>query len=228
MEGNRLKQMSRRASRRGPSPAIVISIVALFIALSGTAYAATGGNFILGKANSATSVSSLSNTAGTALSLSSKAGTPPLSVNSTVQVPKLNASLLGGNPASSFVRGSGRLSSATSTLNNQSTGFLVGTYPDENFYLEGSCDPSGLGSGADILLYNSSSQSATGFELSSNANAFVGVASSSNTTVLTGFGGMMTMQIVSGARVMTFTAITSFTPGSPDVCTFTGQVLSNS
>jgi hypothetical protein len=93
MEGNRLKRMTRKAITRRHSPATVISIVAMFIALSGTAYAATGGTFILGKANSASAVSSLSNSAGTALRLSSKAGTPPLSVSSTVQVPNLNASL---------------------------------------------------------------------------------------------------------------------------------------
>jgi hypothetical protein len=37
MEGNRLKRVSRRALARRHSPATVISIVALFVALSGTA-----------------------------------------------------------------------------------------------------------------------------------------------------------------------------------------------
>ena len=228
MEGSRLKRSSRRAIAHVPSPATAISIVALFIALSGTAYAATGGNFILGKANSANSLSKLSNSAGTALSLSSKAGTPPLSVSNSVQVPKLNATFLGGNPASSFVQGSGRLASATSTLNNQSTGFLVGTYPDDAFYLEGSCDPSGLGSGQEILLYNDSSTSASLYELSSNGNGATGVAGGGGyAIVLNGYGGMLTMQVVSGARIMTFTATDNFNPGVPDVCSFTGQVLSN-
>ena len=35
------------------SPSFVISLAALFVALGGTAWAATGGNFILGKANTA-------------------------------------------------------------------------------------------------------------------------------------------------------------------------------
>jgi hypothetical protein len=227
MEGNGSKSASRRALARGFSPATVISIVALFIALSGTAYAATGGTFILGKANSASAVSSLTNTAGTALRLSSAAGTPPLSVNSSVQVPKLNASLLGGNPASSFVQGGGRVSSAVSTLNNQSTGFLVGTYPDEAFYLDASCDPGGLGTGAEILLYNSSTQSASGSALSTNGNPSFVLAGGSGASVLSGDQGMVTLQVVSGARIMTFTATVFFNPGFPDVCTFTGQVLSN-
>jgi hypothetical protein len=200
--------------------------VALFRALSGTAYAATGGTFFLGKANSASAVSSLTNTAGTALRLSSKAGTPPLAVSSTAQVPNLNASLLGGNSASSFVQGSGKVSSATTTLNNQSTGFLVGT-SDQAFYLQASCDPSGLGSGAASSLYNTSTQPATGYVLSNNIDFPFAVAGGGNEGVLAGFADM-TMQVVSGARVMTFTATEHWTPLTTDICTFTGQVLSNS
>jgi hypothetical protein len=92
---------------RRPSPAIVISVVSLFVALSGTAYAATGGTFVLGKANTAGAVTKLTNSNGTALSLSSKSGTAPLAVNSSTLVPKLNASLLGGLTAGQFVQGSG-------------------------------------------------------------------------------------------------------------------------
>jgi hypothetical protein len=43
-----------------PSPAMGVALIALFIALGGTTYAATGGNFILGKPNSATSQTALS------------------------------------------------------------------------------------------------------------------------------------------------------------------------
>jgi hypothetical protein len=42
-----------------PSPSLVISCLALFIALGSAGYAATGGNFILGNPNSATSQTSL-------------------------------------------------------------------------------------------------------------------------------------------------------------------------
>ena len=61
---------------RRPSPAPGIALVALFISLSGTAYAATGGDFLLGKSNSANAVTSLSNKKGTALSLTSKSSAP--------------------------------------------------------------------------------------------------------------------------------------------------------
>jgi hypothetical protein len=50
----------RRLSRRRPSPALVISLLALFVALGGTTYAASGDPFLLGNANTATSQTSLS------------------------------------------------------------------------------------------------------------------------------------------------------------------------
>jgi hypothetical protein len=93
---------------RRPSSAIVLSMVALFVSLSGTAYAATGGTFVLGAANTASAVTKLTNSSGTALSLTSKSGTPPLAVSSSTLVPKLNASLLGGLAAGQFVHGSGQ------------------------------------------------------------------------------------------------------------------------
>src|ERR1700729_1510092 len=88
---------------RRPSAATAIALVALFFSLSGVAYAATGGTFILGKANSAKAVTSLTNKQGTALSLSSDATDPPLSVSNSVQVPNLNASELDGQSSSAFL-----------------------------------------------------------------------------------------------------------------------------
>jgi hypothetical protein len=104
-----------------PSPATVISLAALVFAMSGTAYAATGGNFILGKANTATSVTSLANHKGTALSLSSASTAPPLKVSNSVQVPNLNASELGGQPASAYMTGTGQIAFDTATVASGST-----------------------------------------------------------------------------------------------------------
>ena len=42
--------MLRNLVKSRPSPSLVISCLALFVALGGTAYAATGGSFILGHA----------------------------------------------------------------------------------------------------------------------------------------------------------------------------------
>lgn len=78
--------------------------VAVLVLGSGTAYAATGGKFILGKSNYAGATSSLSNKNGTALALNSKSGTAPLKVNRTVKVANLNSDLLDGLDSSSLAR----------------------------------------------------------------------------------------------------------------------------
>lgn len=82
--------------------------VAALVIGSGTAYAATGGTFILGKANSAGATTTLTNPNGTALTLKSKAGTPSLRVNSSTKVPYLNADKLDGLDSSSFARSTGK------------------------------------------------------------------------------------------------------------------------
>ena len=104
------------AALRRPSPATVISVIALLFAMSGTAVAATGGDFILGKSNTAASVTALSNASGTALSLSAAGTKPPLTVSNSVQVPKLNASELGGEGASAFMAGTGGVAHNTGTV----------------------------------------------------------------------------------------------------------------
>jgi hypothetical protein len=110
-----------------PSAATIISLVALFFAMGGTAVAATGGNFILGKANTATSVSSLTNTKGTALSLSSTATTPPLKVSNSVQVPNLNASELDGQTSSAFLPATGTAVNSSELGGQPASAFLPAT-----------------------------------------------------------------------------------------------------
>jgi hypothetical protein len=83
--------------RRKVTYANVVSTLALFLALSGGAYAATGGTFILGRSNTASSLTGLTNSNGIALSLKSAAGWRPFSVNGNrVKVPDLNADLVDG------------------------------------------------------------------------------------------------------------------------------------
>ena len=101
-----------------PSNGTVVAYVALFIALGGTTYAATGGNFILGKPNSASSTTALtapvagkglqvtnnSTSAGaTALGLNVASGHPPFAVSSGTKVTNLNADKLDGLDSTSFV-----------------------------------------------------------------------------------------------------------------------------
>ena len=66
---------------------------------AGVADAATGGNFLLGTANTETSTAVLTNTAGIPLSLHAARGRQPFSVNNSVQVHRLNAQYVGGKSA---------------------------------------------------------------------------------------------------------------------------------
>ena len=97
----------------------LVGYIALFVALGGTTYAATGGNFILGQANSAGATTSLSapiagkkalqltNTStgagATALGLNVASGHTPFTVNSGTKVTNLNADKLDGIDSSAFV-----------------------------------------------------------------------------------------------------------------------------
>jgi hypothetical protein len=96
----------------------VVGYVGIFLALGGTAFAATGGNFILGQTNSATSTTALSagttgpafrvtNTStGTGGSFNVASGHPPFIVNSGKKVAKLNADNLDGLDSTQLVRSS--------------------------------------------------------------------------------------------------------------------------
>ena len=100
----------------------VVSLAALFVALGGTTYAATGGNFILGKSNTASSTTALTapvagkglqvtNTStgagATALGLNVASGKPPFTVNSGTKVANLNADKLDGIDSSGFLSSGG-------------------------------------------------------------------------------------------------------------------------
>jgi hypothetical protein len=104
---------------RRPSAATIMSGMALFLSLSGAAYAANGGTFKLGVGNSATATTKLTSnnngaamnltqnntgSSATGLSVTVPSGHPPLKVNSSTQVPHLNSDLLDGLDSSSFSR----------------------------------------------------------------------------------------------------------------------------
>ena len=78
---------------------------------SGTAVAANGGNFLIGKSNHATSLTGLTNTNGSAVSLRSKAGVPALKVGNAAKVVNLNADLVDGLTSGDLARTSGRTGS---------------------------------------------------------------------------------------------------------------------
>jgi hypothetical protein len=135
--------------RRRPSPSLAISVIALFIALGGTTYAATGGNFILGQTNMAgnqtkltASVSSATPGGGKVLQLTNPstasgaqglgitvgANKVPIVVNSSAgKATNLNADKLDGFDSTGFL---GRFAQAadSDTLDGiDSTGFLSGS-----------------------------------------------------------------------------------------------------
>jgi len=82
------------------------ALAALIIAVgaTGTAVAATGGTFILGKSNSASSLTTLSNSKGTALSLKAPSGSPALAVSNAKKIARLNADLLDNLDSTKFQR----------------------------------------------------------------------------------------------------------------------------
>jgi hypothetical protein len=91
---------------RSLSPLAAFGLVAaVVLGGAGVASAANGGNFILGHNNTETLRSNLSNSNGTPIQLNASPGNPPLKVNSSVQVPNLNASEVGGLSSSKLVAG---------------------------------------------------------------------------------------------------------------------------
>jgi hypothetical protein len=86
------------------SSAFIAGAVVVLVLGTGTAFAANGGVFRLGRANSATRTTTLTDNHGTALKLNSKVGQPSLRVNRSAKVPLLNSDLLDGTDSSSFAR----------------------------------------------------------------------------------------------------------------------------
>jgi hypothetical protein len=87
---------------------IGVAAVAVVVLGSGTAYAANGGNLLLGRSNTATRATTVANSGGVPLALVARAGYPPLAVNSAKKVTRLNADLLDGLDSSRFALTSGR------------------------------------------------------------------------------------------------------------------------
>lgn len=110
---------------RRPSCSTAMSIVALIFAMSGSAYAVTGGSFVLGHRNTTSAVSTLRNTHGTALALTAPAGKPALSVSNTTQIGRLNASYLQGKSPSAFLAAGGTAVNATHLGGLPASGFLA-------------------------------------------------------------------------------------------------------
>jgi hypothetical protein len=156
-----------------PSPALAVSLVALVIAMSGTAYAATGGDFILGKSNTATSQTSLSNSKGTALNLSSTSTTPPLTVSNSVQVPKLNASQLDGKSSSAFLPATGTAVNSSELGGQLPSAFLSATGTAANSSELGGVPASGFIQGGGNVSDGRASLSGSAADLATASGSLV-------------------------------------------------------
>jgi hypothetical protein len=124
---------------RSLSPAAVAVTLSLVIGGAGFADAATGGTFILGKANRETSTASLSDSRGTPLALSAPAGKAPLAVNRSVMVKNLNAQYVGGLTATGLaVTGGEGFTARATDAGISSTATVVastGKLPAGNYYV---------------------------------------------------------------------------------------------
>lgn len=84
----------RTFARAAANPVAALGVAIVLVGGTGIATAATGGNFILGRSNSATTQTFITNPNGPALGITSKAGTPPFTLGNSVKVPRLNSDYL--------------------------------------------------------------------------------------------------------------------------------------
>jgi hypothetical protein len=159
-------------------------MVALVVALGGAGYSATGGNFILGQSNSASTQTKLVapfagpalrvdnlNTGASAsgLKIVTDAARPPLVVNSAVKVANLNADLLDGLDATAFVRGGGGQVDGQALALAPGDAFGLGPVFGGFVFLGYSC-PVSLASNGSLTIRNLSSGVANFFVDSGGAN----------------------------------------------------------
>lgn len=85
-----------RTRHLGTGLAVVVAAALLLLTANSLSYAAGGPSVLLGSSNKASKTTVIASSKGPALSLKAKANVPPLLVSSKHIVPKLNASLLGG------------------------------------------------------------------------------------------------------------------------------------
>ena len=97
----------------------ILGFVAAIVLTGGgvAAYAANGGSLLIGRSNTGTAVTTLTNSAGTPLSLRAKSSAyPPFAVNSSKKVPNLNADWLDGIDGANLVQRTGPYSATTGNI----------------------------------------------------------------------------------------------------------------
>lgn len=160
---------------KGKTMPFALGAVFALIVGSGTAYAATGGNLILGKYNEAGATTTLKSTKGAALALKAKSNTPVLKVSNSKKIAKLNADKLDGFSSGDFIRQGSALNA--DTLDGLSS---------EQFVKQGQIPPAPVGGTGQVR--------ATGLALDLDGNGFTDAVGSIATcpagSSLTGGGGV--------------------------------------
>ena len=106
--------MLTRIRRLRPAAFIAGFLAAVVLTGGGAAaYAANGGSLLIGRSNSGTATTTLTNSAGIPMKFVAKPGYPPLTVNSTTTVPYLSADRLDGLSSGSFALAAGQTGSVT-------------------------------------------------------------------------------------------------------------------
>jgi len=107
--------MLTRIRRLRPAAFIAGFLAALVLTGGGAAaYAANGGSLLIGRSNSGTATTTLTNTRGIPMKFVAKPGYPPLITNSTTTVPYLSADRLDGLSSGSFALAAGQTGSVDS------------------------------------------------------------------------------------------------------------------
>lgn len=139
-----------------PSHATVVAYLALIVAMTGTAEAATGGGFLLGRSNTESTVSVLKNvTPGkSALNLyTAKNNVAPFRVGTNqTKVPNLNADLVDGLHSSAFLRTGSTAANASALGGTPAAGYqlrITGQCPGND-----GTDVQGINSDGTVVCHN--------------------------------------------------------------------------
>jgi hypothetical protein len=219
-----------------PSPALVVALLALFVALAGTGVAATGGNFILGQSNSAGQTTALSSgvTTGPTLNLTNtgsrpavrftaNSGVQPFSVSNSTKVGNLNADKLDGVDASGLIQGRGtayqrRIVLVVSGANTVTADVIKIPGLGE---IVGSCAPTPYGPHALLSFHNGSGETlrATWWILSSVTNTSIAPDDSAQ------LGTDTPVLLQLGADAKAATVVASGVSATVTTCEFQAQAL---
>lgn len=203
-----------------PKHATVVAYLALSVTLGGTAYAATGGNVVLGQSNRADQSTSLTNTgAGPALRLATAdKTTAPLAVSNGTKIKRLNADEVDGLGAGAFARRSVPISMSMSSAHTVPAGHL-GPWSMSLRCLLGQATFKIVGPGVAAESYTVDTPPNAGNTVVSGP---IGINAGYNTSANGGQQLSLTAFLESGSKRAEIQLIMTATSGSPTTCQVIG------